>query len=120
MIGRHPDYCIRGEWRRQPRAGAKASRIVKDVIIIILLTRINKINQFYVNEDMIEFIEETPDTILSMNTGKKVVVMESAIEVVEKIREQRIITDTIRINGAPPIREPHWDNSEELLHEVEE
>jgi len=57
---------------------------------MILVTRINKVSQFYVNEDMIEFIEETPDTILSLNTGKKVAIMESAIDVVEKIREEKI------------------------------
>ena len=57
---------------------------------MILVTRINKVSQFYVNEDMIEFIEETPDTILTLNTGKKIAVMENAIEVVEKIREEKI------------------------------
>ena len=57
---------------------------------MILVTRINKVNRFYVNEDMIEFIEETPDTILSMNTGKKVAVMETAIEVIESIRDEKI------------------------------
>ena len=58
---------------------------------MILLTRINKVTQFYVNEDMIEFIEETPDTIVSLNTGKKIAVMESPIEVIEKIREEKIL-----------------------------
>ena len=57
---------------------------------MILVTRINKVSQFYVNEDMIEFIEETPDTILSLETGKKIAVMETAIDVVEKIREEKI------------------------------
>jgi len=57
---------------------------------MILVTRINKVSQFYVNEDMIEFIEETPDTILTLDTGKKIAVMESAIEVVEKIRDEKI------------------------------
>ena len=57
---------------------------------MILLTRINKVTQFYLNEDMIEFIEETPDTIISLNTGKKIAVMESPVEVVEKIREEKI------------------------------
>ena len=57
---------------------------------MILVTRINKITQFYVNEDMIEFIEETPDTILSLNTGKKIAIMESAIDVVEMIRTEKI------------------------------
>ena len=57
---------------------------------MILLTRINKVTQFYLNEDMIEFIEETPDTIISLNTGKKIAVMESPVEVIEKIREEKI------------------------------
>ena len=58
---------------------------------MILLTRINKVTQFYLNEDMIEFIEETPDTIISLNTGKKFAVMESPIEVIEKIRAEKIL-----------------------------
>ena len=58
---------------------------------MILVTRINKVDSFYVNEDMIEFIEETPDTMLSFNTGKKIAVMETAIEVVEKIRDEKIL-----------------------------
>ena len=60
------------------------------IIVMILLTRINKVTQFYLNEDMIEFIEETPDTIISLNTGKKIAVMESPIDVIEKIREEKI------------------------------
>ena len=57
---------------------------------MILLTRINKTTQFYLNEDMIEFIEEAPDTIISLNTGKKIAVMESPIDVIEKIRAEKI------------------------------
>jgi flagellar protein FlbD len=57
---------------------------------MILVTRINKVSQFYVNEDMIEFIEETPDTILTLSSGKKIAVMEGAIEIVEKIRDEKI------------------------------
>lgn len=57
---------------------------------MILVTRLNKASQFYVNEDKIEFIEETPDTILTLETGKKVNVSESAIEIVEKIRAEKI------------------------------
>ncbi|MCL2151605.1 MAG: flagellar FlbD family protein [Oscillospiraceae bacterium] len=57
---------------------------------MILVTRINKVSQFYINEDMIEIIEEIPDTIITLNTGKKIAVMESAIEIVEKIRNEKI------------------------------
>jgi len=59
-------------------------------IPMILVTRLNKASQFYVNEDMIEFIEETPDTIITLNTGKKVTVSESAIEVIERARAEKI------------------------------
>jgi len=57
---------------------------------MILLTRINKTNHFYMNEDMIEFIEEAPDTIITLSSGLKIAVMEPAIEVVEKIRSEKI------------------------------
>ena len=60
---------------------------------MIFVTRINKVTQFYINEDMIEFIEETPDTIISLNTGSKVAVMETALEVVEKIRNEKILVN---------------------------
>jgi len=58
--------------------------------MMILVTRLNKASQFYVNESLIEFIEETPDTIVTLSTGKKITVSESAIDVVEKIREEKI------------------------------
>ena len=37
------------------------------------------------NSDLIEFIEATPDTVISLSTGKKLMVKESVDEVVEKI-----------------------------------
>ncbi|MCL2391147.1 MAG: flagellar FlbD family protein [Oscillospiraceae bacterium] len=57
---------------------------------MILVTRINRVSQFYVNEDMIEFIEETPDTILSLSTGKTIAIMESPLQVIEMIRSEKI------------------------------
>ena len=57
---------------------------------MILVTRINKITQFWLNEDMIEFIEEAPDTIITLNSGLKIAVMEPALEVVGKIRSEKI------------------------------
>ena len=57
---------------------------------MILVTRINKISQFYLNEDMIEFIEEAPDTMITLSSGKKIAIMEPALDVVEKIRTEKI------------------------------
>lgn len=56
---------------------------------MIMVTRINKVEQFYINEDLIEFMEETPDTVISMESGKKVVVMESVEEIIERIIEYK-------------------------------
>lgn len=51
---------------------------------MIQLTRLHNV-PFHVNSDLIETIEETPDTIITMTTGKKMVVEESAAVIVEKI-----------------------------------
>lgn len=37
------------------------------------------------NSDLIEFIEATPDTVISLSTGKKMMVKEGVDEVIEKI-----------------------------------
>lgn len=56
---------------------------------MIKVTRFNE-KEFYVNCDLIEFIEETPDTIITTTTGKKLVVTESVEEIIEKIIEYKI------------------------------
>ena len=43
---------------------------------MIDLTRLNGVN-FTVNCDLIESIEETPDTVVTSTTGKKLIVKES-------------------------------------------
>ena len=45
--------------------------------------------QFWINPHLIEFIEETPDTVITLITGKKVVIQEKAGEVRDKIIEYR-------------------------------
>jgi len=42
-----------------------------------------------VNCDLIELIETTPDTTITMTTGRKVIVKESAEEVMERIVEYK-------------------------------
>lgn len=51
---------------------------------MIDVTRLNG-KVLTVNCDLIEFIEETPDTVLTFNTGTKLVVKESKEEVKNKI-----------------------------------
>jgi len=55
---------------------------------MIKLTKLNG-KPFILNSDLIEFIEQTPDTIISTTTGKKVVVVESVEEVVEKVLQYK-------------------------------
>jgi flagellar protein FlbD len=56
---------------------------------MIKVSRINKVDRFWVNEDQIEFMEETPDTILTMVSGKKYAVAESAEEIIRLITRFR-------------------------------
>ena len=55
---------------------------------MIRVTRING-EPLVVNADFIEFIEPTPDTLITLTTGKKMMVRETVDEVIEKIVEYR-------------------------------
>lgn len=55
---------------------------------MIRLTRINE-TAFYVNGELIVFIDVTPDTVLTLTTGEKVRVRERAEEVVERVVEYK-------------------------------
>jgi flagellar protein FlbD len=51
---------------------------------MILLTRLNN-RPLVVNSDMIKFIENTPDTVITLVSGEKIVVLETVAEVMEEI-----------------------------------
>jgi flagellar protein FlbD len=51
---------------------------------MIPVTRLNG-QEVYVNADMILFLESSPETILTLENGKKVTVKETIPEVVEKV-----------------------------------
>ncbi len=55
---------------------------------MIHVTRLNH-EDFIVNADLIEFIETTPDTLLTLTTGKKFMVAETADEIVERVMQYR-------------------------------
>lgn len=55
---------------------------------MIRLTRLNHA-PLVLNSDLIEHIEATPDTVISLTTGQKIMVLESADEIVEKVRRFR-------------------------------
>jgi len=56
--------------------------------VVIILTRLGG-HEMAVNPDLIERAEPTPDTVLTMVDGHKIVVAESIEEVVERIRTWR-------------------------------
>ncbi|MGA3203077.1 MAG: flagellar FlbD family protein [Bryobacteraceae bacterium] len=55
---------------------------------MIRLTRINHV-PLVLNADLIEHVETTPDTVISMTNGEKFVVLESTEDVIRKVIEFR-------------------------------
>lgn len=55
---------------------------------MIDVTRMNG-KQFTLNSDLIETIEETPDTVLTLTTGKKIIVKESRQKVKSLVKLYR-------------------------------
>jgi flagellar protein FlbD len=51
---------------------------------MIHLTRLNQV-PLVLNSDLIEHIEMTPDTVISLTSGQKFMVRENAEEVIERI-----------------------------------
>ena len=55
---------------------------------MIRVTRINH-RPLFLNSDLIEHMETTPDTVISLTNGQKYVVLEAAEDVVELVVEFR-------------------------------
>ena len=55
---------------------------------MIRLTRLNK-KPLMVNSDLIKFIENAPDTVITLVTGEKIVVREKSEEVLAQILDFR-------------------------------
>ncbi|MCL2398211.1 MAG: flagellar FlbD family protein [Defluviitaleaceae bacterium] len=51
---------------------------------MIAITKLND-QEMIINCDLIELIESTPDTTITMNTGRKIIVKESVDYVMEQI-----------------------------------
>jgi flagellar protein FlbD len=55
---------------------------------MIHLTRINHV-PLVLNSDLIEHVEATPDTVISLTSGQKILVLESPAEIVERVIQFR-------------------------------
>jgi flagellar protein FlbD len=53
---------------------------------MIRLTRLNR-ESFYLNPDLIQEMETTPDTVLTLNSGVRVVVRDAPERVIDEIVE---------------------------------
>jgi flagellar protein FlbD len=59
---------------------------------MIQLTKLNGVG-IVVNPDLIEYIEETPDTVLTISNGDKVVVKDRMVDIIDKVvRYRRLIS----------------------------
>lgn len=69
---------------------------------MIYLTRLSG-SVFALNSDLIERIDATPDTVVTLVDGKKYVVTEPLTDVVDSIREHRgaVIAISTRLDLAP-------------------
>ena len=80
---------------------------------MIRLTRLNHA-AMVLNADLIEHIDVTPDTVISLTTGEKLIVLETAEEVVERVVKFRrsILKGISVLEGAfdHPTRAPVPEN----------
>lgn len=78
---------------------------------MIRLTRINHA-AMVLNSDLIEHIENTPDTVITLTTGQKFMVLESVEEVIRRVIEfrrnicERVLTCSVLASRAAPEDEP--------------
>ena len=62
---------------------------------MIEVTKLNG-QRILVNPDLLEIVEETPDTVVTLTTGKKIIVKESRQEIKNLVKSYRkdIFADT--------------------------
>lgn len=72
---------------------------------MIKLKRLNG-KEFVLNCDLIEFLESTPDTVVTLVSNNKIVVIETIDEVIEKVIEyKRNIYSTLQVIQKEIIKE---------------
>jgi len=69
---------------------------------MIYLARFHSGERIAINPDLIERIEETPDTVITLTSGAKYVVGETMDEVAEKYRAFRATMFTLAISMVEP------------------
>ncbi len=69
---------------------------------MIRLTRLNG-QEFAVNSDLIKFIENAPDTVLTLTSGEKIIVRENTDQIVERVVafRQAVLAGLVRLDHDP-------------------
>ena len=70
--------------------------------IMIEVTRLNE-TKLLINSDQIEFVEETPDIVISFLSGKKIIVKESRQEIQNLVilYKRKILSDCLIFHQQP-------------------
>ncbi len=83
---------------------------------MIRVTRLNNMS-FVVNSDLIKFVEEAPDTLITLVNGEKIIVRERAQDIVERVvRFRREVgsgpatTSCLANHGAGETESEHYIN----------
>jgi len=77
---------------------------------MIQLTRLNN-HPLAVNSDLIKFVEQAPDTVITLVTGEKIVVLEKAQEVLDRVVQfRRSVLQGVML---------WWDNRSALIPVIE-
>ncbi len=81
---------------------------------MIHITRLNH-TPVVLNCDLIEHIESTPDTVISLTNGQKIMVLESPEEVIERVRlfRQSILSAPFWANLVPCSNHSHGQHEKE-------
>ena len=72
------------KWALRKRKNVNRKRRIR----MIEVTRLNG-TKILINPDLIEFVEETPDTVISFTTGRKIIVKESRQEMKNLVKLYR-------------------------------
>lgn len=69
---------------------------------MINVTRLNR-SALVLNSDLIEYIESSPDTVITLTNDRKLTVQETPGEVIEKVRTWRrsLLSPELPANTAP-------------------
>lgn len=69
---------------------------------MIKVTRIND-KELVINADLIEFVESIPDTMISLTTGKKIMVKETIDQIIDLVAGfKRLSAPRVSGSGAAP------------------